>query len=190
MLVQNFLDEKKPTVVVKGATVSEAQEVMEEKNFRIVFVVDQNGCLVGFLTHSTLKDKEEDRPVDSFLSRSTLMAKKDEPIDRAVTLIKKHNLMVLPVVDEDRKLIGVLTPGKLFEDLSELIGFGEGGFWISLPYSDIFDLPVVVRILLEEGANLHNMFTFEEGDSRQIMLKASGISDKSSIQRKLQEEIS
>lgn len=189
MLVRDFL-EGNPITVSKGAKVEEAESIMEENSFQILFVVDKDDVLEGFLTSSAIKDADGQREVDDFLARSTLFARADQPIDKAVSLMRDHNLMVLPVVDSEKRFVNVLTPGKMFEEFSELLNFGSGGFWITLHCSCSEELPVVVKTFLDQGATVQNLLVNEdeEGDV-QVIVKAKGIEDKASLKKSLLEAI-
>jgi len=162
---------------------------MEENRFNILFVVDDGNHLVGFLTYDTIRDEADDKPIDGFVSRSTLLAHQGDPIDKAVSIIKEYGLMVLPVVDEKRHLQGVLTPGKLFEDFSELLSFGQGGFWITLNCDSLEDLGKIVEVLVREGVRIQNLISSDKrGDGSQgqeIVLKVGGVEDREILSEKL-----
>ena len=178
------------TVAQKGSTVAETRDLMDQEHFRIIFVVDEGGRLAGFLTYDALKDRPDDKEIDSFLARSTLVAQINDPIDKAVSLIKDHNLMVLPVVDEERRVQGVLTPGKIFEDLTELLSFGEGGFWITLESVTMEELIGVLEIFDSTGTELQNVIRIDGREAPQVVLKAGEVQDKGRLMELLQEVVS
>ena len=178
------------TVAEKGSTVKETRELMDEEHFRIIFVVNEGQQLSGFLTYDALKDRPEDQVIDGFLARSTLVAQVNDPIDKAVSLIKDHNLMVLPVVDEDRKVKGVLTPGKIFEELTELLSFGKGGLWITLPGLTSQHLIKVLEVLDSKGVEMQSIIrscSADESENSEIVLKVEGVGDRGQLMQGLQE---
>lgn len=184
MLVKEFLKED-PASAREGKTVAETRELMEENNFRIIFVVDEEERLVGFLTYDSIKDQPGEKPIDSYLSRSTLHAEETDTIDKAVSIIKEYSLMVLPVVDSERKLVGVLTPGGLFEEFSDLLNFGEGGFWITLPCNEPAELEKIISVLNDQGVELLSLLSAGESDEEKVIVKVGKVEDGESLKESL-----
>jgi homoserine O-acetyltransferase len=50
--------------------------------------------------------------------REVITASPDEPVEAASRKLAQHNISALPVIDDDRKLLGIVTS----EDISRLIG--------------------------------------------------------------------
>jgi len=188
MLVREFLKED-PASAREGKTVSETRELMEENNFRIIFVVDEEDRLVGFLTYDSIKDQPGEKLIDSYLSRSTLHAEETDTIDKAVSIIKEYSLMVLPVVDSKRRLVGVLTPGKLFEEFSDLLNFGQGGFWITLPCKEPEDLAKVITVLNEQGVELLSLLSAGEANAGKVIVKVGEVEDGQALKDSLAEVV-
>jgi arabinose-5-phosphate isomerase len=113
--------------VEKGAGLLEAFKVLDDKNIGAVMVTEDN-CLIGILTDGdirriatcgnipdiTLKDVMTPAPVT--ISSDLLAAD-------ALSIMQKHEITVLAVVDDDKKLIGILH-------LHNLLGKGEFRFLI------------------------------------------------------------
>ncbi|MFP4589026.1 MAG: CBS domain-containing protein [Candidatus Acetothermia bacterium] len=188
MLVRDFM-QRDTTVASLGSTVESTLDLMKQESFRVIFVVDGEGGLSGFLTYNSIADQPGDRPIDDYVSRANLTVQEDDPVDKAVVLIKDHNLMVLPVVDEDRKLAGILTPGKLFEAFSELLNLGQGGLWITLTITRTEDLPRVLEVLIERGVGLQNLIADDQDDELEVVLKVSGIKNSASLEAAISEVI-
>lgn len=51
----------------------------------------------------------------------------EEPIEQASYVMFRHEVGLLPVVDDDNKLIGILTKGDVLRVFDELLGFGPKG---------------------------------------------------------------
>lgn len=188
MLVREFLKED-PASAREGKSVAETRELMEEKNFRIIFVVDDEEKLVGFLTYDSIKDQPGEKSIDSYLSRSTLHAEETDTIDKAVSIIKEYSLMVLPVVDSGRRLVGVLTPGRLFEKFSELLNFGQGGFWITLPCGGLGDIEKVISVLNDQDVKLLSLLSAGEADEGEIIVKVGKVEDGEALRESLAEVV-
>lgn len=175
MLAKDFMLSP-PTVAHKGDTIGQVRQLMDENNFQIIYILDDEDRLAGFLTYDSLTDHDEGAPIDPFVAPATIVSQKDDPIDKPVAQIRDNKLMVLPVVNEDRSLVGVLTPGALFEKFSELLGFGEGGTWITIETDrgdQIFDLMDVFR---EHQVVLRHILSKQnEDDSVELVVKVSDV---------------
>ncbi|MFP3953164.1 MAG: HPP family protein [Candidatus Acetothermia bacterium] len=185
MLVKEFLT-KDPAKTKEGSRVCDTRELMEDKNFRIIFVVDGEERLSGFLTYDSIKDKPGEREIDDFVSRSTLHTQVDDPIDKAVSIIREYGLMVLPVVDGERKLVGVLTPGKLFEEFSELLNFGEGGFWLTLEYEDSESFDRLLSVMGEHDVEILSLLNSPDEERNRMILKIGKVDDSEELKRSLE----
>ncbi len=189
MLVREFITTD-PATVAEGATVSHTRELMEGNNFRIIFVMDSEERLSGFLTYESIKDKPDDRLIDDFISHSTLHARVDDTIDKAVSIIREYSLMVLPVVDRDRKLVGVLTPGKLFEEFSELLNFGEGGFWLTLNSNDLVDIENLVSVVNKHDVQLLSLLNSPSDEENRLIVKIGRVKDAEKFRESLERAMS
>ena len=188
MLVKEFLKEN-PASAREGKSVAETRELMEENNFRIIFVVDDENKLLGFLTYDSIKNQPGEKPIDGYLSRSTLHAEETDTIDKAVSIIQEYSLMVLPVVDSERRLVGVLTPRKLFEEFSSLLNFGKGGFWITLPCQGVSDIEKVMSVLDDQDVELLSLLSAGVGDERKVVVRVGGVEDGEALKESLSEVV-
>ncbi len=104
-----------------------AAAVMDWEHIRHVPVEDNEGRLVGLVSHRTLLrlvGKRGDQPVAvrDIMKRETVTATPDTPTLEAIQLMRKHHVGCLPIVRGD-KLVGIITErdlidvaAKLFED--------------------------------------------------------------------------
>lgn len=189
MLVKEFITED-PATTREGASVSDTRDLMEGKNFRIIFVLDDEDRLSGFLTYDSIKNKPEDKEIDPFVSRSTLHARVDDTIDKAVSIIKEYGLMVLPVVDGERKLVGVLTPGRLFEKFSELLNFGEGGFWLTLHYEETSDFNDYLSVIQDQDVEILSLLNSSQGEKKKMIVKIGKVENSDELKKSLEQVMS
>jgi magnesium transporter len=74
-----------------------------------VYLVDSHGTLAGAVPLAKLILAEPDTPLLSLTQEPLISAKNDTRDAEVAELFDKYNLMTLPVVDENKKLIGVIT---------------------------------------------------------------------------------
>ncbi len=137
MLVKNFMVVS-PLTVGPQTLVVDAQKIMERQNIRCLPVVDKKNRLLGLVTRHTLREAQPSkattlsrREVDYLLSKlkvGDIMIKNpftclpDTPLDEAASLMERNRIGHLPVVDEDERLVGIITVTDLLRSLADALG--------------------------------------------------------------------
>ncbi len=90
------------------------------KSVNHIVVVDENGKLRGIVTSwdITRAMAEGKKALADIESRNVITAKPDEPLEIASKRMAQHNISALPVIDIERKVLGIITS----EDVSKLLG--------------------------------------------------------------------
>ena len=85
-----------------------------------IVVVDEQGKIAGIVTSwdITRAMAEGRKALADVVSRRVVTAKPDEPLEIASKRMAKHNISALPVVDNEGKVLGIVTS----EDVSKLLG--------------------------------------------------------------------
>ena len=113
-------------VMQKAVTCSESEEVsavakrIVTKSVNHIVVVDEKGRLSGIVTSwdITRALAEGKTGLADIVSRRVFTAKPDEPLETASKRMAQHKISALPVIDNSRKVLGIVTS----EDISKLIG--------------------------------------------------------------------
>ena len=97
-----------------SATVSNAIEALKEheellENFNTLFLIDSQERLAGAVPLARLFLYPGDTPLKQLAAETLIEAPADEHQDQVTELFDKYNLLALPVVDEQHKLVGVIT---------------------------------------------------------------------------------
>lgn len=96
-----------------------ARKIIQDK-FNHLPVVDVDNRLVGIVTSwdvskaLALSDNEKLEPI---MTRNVITVAPEDPVDLAVRLLEKHNISALPVVDKNKRVVGIVTG----EGLSKLL---------------------------------------------------------------------
>lgn len=117
----------------------------EPKDVAHLFVVDQDDVLVGEFSLGRLLIAPPDAPVSHFMSTEVISIPTDTDQEAAVRLMERYKIQNLPVVDEYRKLVGILRLHDMVsviqqeatEDMYKMMGVHEGEkvlgpFWRSI----------------------------------------------------------
>ena len=100
-----------PVTLSLTATVKDAKNVMREYGIGGIPVVDDNGILKGIVTNRDLRfERDNSRAiVEVMTSENLITAGEGTTLDVAEGILQKHKIEKLPVVNNDYKLIGLIT---------------------------------------------------------------------------------
>ncbi|MBU8901998.1 MAG: magnesium transporter [Victivallales bacterium] len=109
--------------VSSEATVQQAIGALAEADYSdpitSVFVVDQKGLLVGDINISELISKPGKALVKDVIDPDPVFAFVDEDQMEVAQKVRKYDLLVIPVVDHDKKLIGRITVDDIIDVIDE-----------------------------------------------------------------------
>ena len=105
-------------------TVRQALDYIREHGYdretlNMVFVVDDRGHLVDDIRVRRFLLSPVDRPVRELLDGNYTMLSPTDDREKALGLFKKFDRVALPVVDENRKLIGIVTVDDMLDVAEE-----------------------------------------------------------------------
>jgi IMP dehydrogenase len=100
-----------PVTLSPHATVGDARELMGKFKIGGIPIVDQTGKLVGILTNRDLRfETHLLRPVHEIMTRENLVtAPAGTTLEQAREILQRNKIEKLPVVDENRVLVGLIT---------------------------------------------------------------------------------
>lgn len=101
-------------ILRKEMTVNEAiqhlrQESPDAEQIYYLFVVDEKGVLVGVVNLRNLVVAPKDALIGSIMERDVISVPADTDQEEAVRIVKRYDLLALPVVDAGKRLLGVIT---------------------------------------------------------------------------------
>ncbi len=100
-----------PVTIKADAIVSDALAMMAEYKIGGIPVVDDNKVLVGIVTNRDLRfERNENRPIHEVMTKENLITTKEfTDFEKAADILQEHRIEKLPVVDNDYKLVGLIT---------------------------------------------------------------------------------
>ena len=173
MRVSDFMT-RDPPVARADAPVSEAQRLAAETGVAVLFVVDAEDRLVGFLTRKALSSSPDaNLPAGKLASPPTVTMSPHDPLERAVVLLSERYLL-LPVTDEEKRLVGVLTSVGLLRGLAQMAGLGEEGTRIRIQPSSPADAYRALAVLGTKGLPLVAVLRGHHGE---LIIHVQGVQD-------------
>ena len=100
-----------PVTIRRGSTVDEALAMMSEYHIGGIPVVDGEGKLKGIVTNRDLRfERDHSRHIDEVMTSENLVTTTSGTnLEEAADILQKYKIEKLPVVDNDGKLIGLVT---------------------------------------------------------------------------------
>ncbi len=100
-----------PVTIKRGSTVADALKMMEEYHIGGIPVVDDEKHLVGIVTNRDLRfERDLARKIDEVMTKENIVTTTQSTnLEEAAQILQEHKIEKLPVVDNDGKLIGLVT---------------------------------------------------------------------------------
>jgi IMP dehydrogenase len=100
-----------PIILRENALVKDALALMKENKIGGIPVVDENNFLKGIVTNRDLRfEKIKDRPIIEVMTKDNLVVTNEATdLTTAEGILQEHKIEKLPVVDNNNKLIGLIT---------------------------------------------------------------------------------
>ncbi len=110
-----------PVTLHGEATVKDALQMMKLYRIGGIPIVDKKNKLIGILTNRDLRfEKEPNKPVHEVMTaRNLITAPIGTDLDKAKDILQQHKIEKLPVVDDKRRLVGLIT----YKDLMKVIDY-------------------------------------------------------------------
>ncbi|MFO7586024.1 MAG: CBS domain-containing protein, partial [Anaerolineales bacterium] len=100
-----------PITFPVDAIVRDALALMKEYGIGGIPVVKNNKELVGIVTHRDLRfERNTDRPIAEVMTKTNLITTSEFiSFEKAAEILQKHRIEKLPVVDDHKRLVGLIT---------------------------------------------------------------------------------
>jgi magnesium transporter len=109
--------------VTEDATVSQAVSKIRaaqiDEDFFSVFVVDKNQKFLGDIRIRLLLTRSETTTIKDLIEPDTIYVVTDDDQERVRNVFRDNDLIVVPVLDKDHKLVGRITADRIIEVADE-----------------------------------------------------------------------
>lgn len=170
-------------ITVRPDTIlKKAKELMKEKNFRHLPVVDDAGKLVGIVTDRDMRDAQPsslldeetyartyervmEHKVEEIMSRNPLTISVFYTLQDTLLVMGKKKVGALPVIDEDGMLIGIMSTRDLLRAFVNIMGIGEPGTLLCILVQERpGQMKKIVDIITEENVSLGSVLVAKYWD--------------------------
>ncbi len=106
-----------PVTISKENTVGDALDMMRNYKIGGIPVVDNKGVLIGIVTNRDLRfQRDMSKKIDDVMTKEGLITTHDTTLEHASDMLLKNKIEKLPVVDDNNKLLGLIT----YKDITKL----------------------------------------------------------------------
>ena len=100
-----------PVTIKRGSSVKAALDIMSDYKIGGIPVVDDEGHLVGIVTNRDLRfEKNLHKHIDEVMtSENIVTTHQGTDLEEAAQILQEHKIEKLPVVDNNNKLVGLIT---------------------------------------------------------------------------------
>ncbi len=110
----------------ENATMSMIAAIMYERGIGSVVIVDENNKPIGIVTerdivYAVAKNLRRDAPAWSFMTENPVVVKESDLITEAMEKMRELNIRHLPVVNDEGKLVGMISFRDIVDSASLLL---------------------------------------------------------------------
>ncbi len=174
--------------------VFEAFELMKSEGVQRLPVLDSKGNLVGIISEKNITSAAADREVSivefalllskikvgDVMTKEVITVSVDDPVEMAARKMSDNDISILPVVDNNGKLVGVVSRSDLFRLLLELFGTRHYGIRVTFRIKDQKGVIAKLAIALEKiGANIVSIGNLDSDQGYStIIMKINGVDEQ------------
>ena len=182
-----------PVTTTPDMGVFEAFELMKNEGVQRLPVLDNDGNLVGIISEKNITSAAADRKVSivefalllskikvgEVMTKEVITVSVDDPVELAARKMSDNDISILPVVDHEGKLVGVVSRSDLFRLLLELFGTRHYGIRVTFRIKDQKGVIAKLAIALEKiGANIVSIGNLDSDQGYStIIMKINGVDE-------------
>ena len=181
-----------PYTITKDVVISKAVEIMRKNHFHRLPVVDEQGKLIGLVTGGLVEEKSgasstslsiyelnyllSKTKVQDIMIKHVTTITQDLFVEVAAQTMLEKEISCLPVVDEDNRVIGIITDKDIFQAFIELLGHRKQGTRFIFAATDTpGEFAPIAKLFGDNDANLESLAVYHTpGRGAEIVVKASG----------------
>lgn len=196
MLIKDWMS-KSPVTAKPATSIMKAAKLMKENGFHRLPVVEDDGKLVGIVSDRDIKEASPSKAttldmhelyyllseikVGDIMTKGVISVAPEDTVEKAAVLLLRHNIGGLPVVDEEQRVVGVITDSDIFKVLVSITGVLSGGiqFALDLP-NESGSLKTVLDDLKAHDVRIISILTSYEDDKperRTVYIRVHPIDD-------------
>ena len=183
---------KEPVTITRDTKISKAVDIMSKGHFHRLPIVDDSGKLIGLVTGGLVTEKSGANATSLSIYELNYLLSKTKVEDSMLTDVKTINqdafieeaaqkmldegISVLPVLDDDKHVIGIITEKDIFQAFTDLLGYKHQGTRFVFQCDDRPGFFAgIAQLLADNEANMEAMAVYHtKGRGTEAVVKATG----------------
>lgn len=162
--------------VKEDVSMLKVSKLMKEHGIKRVPVVDDENRLIGIVSDRDIKEASPSKAttldihelsyllselkIRDIMTKDPVSVSPMDTIEQVALIMLEKKLTGLPVVDWEKKLVGIITEADIFKIFTEISGVRLGGIQFALELSEEpGTLPPVLDLIRENGGRLISVLT-------------------------------
>jgi acetoin utilization protein AcuB len=190
----------------KDAKISEVLDLMRYHKIHRIPVVDENDKLVGLITEGMIAGQNSPATslsiyelnyllsktaVKTVMIRKVISIHENDLMEEAAEKLLKHDIGCLPVINEDGKVVGILTQNDIFKAFLDVLGWNKetSRLIISTP-EGVGRLQKMTSIFAQANVNIANLgvYKHDEDNVAYMIVRVDGQNNLDSVIDMLEKE--
>lgn len=118
IMTAEFIELRRQMTV--GQSIEHIRRVGEDKEtVYTCYVTDENRHLEGVITVKTLLLASDDQSVSDLMETDIISVKTSDDQENVASIISRYDLLALPVVDQENRLVGIITVDDVMDVINE-----------------------------------------------------------------------
>ncbi|MDL2266575.1 CBS and ACT domain-containing protein [Desulfovibrio sp. OttesenSCG-928-G15] len=178
MLVQEWMTKDVITITAE-TSMMKASRLMKDKKIRRLPVVDEEKRVIGIISDRDVKDASPSKAttldmhelyyllselkVKDIMTKNPVCAKPGDSVEVVSLILMERGFGGMPVVDDDNKILGIITGDDIFHVLVAITGVKSGGMQFAFELSTTpGSLRPVLDALREYSAGIVSVLTSQD----------------------------
>ena len=180
-----------PITITADTPLSKALEIMGTNHFHRLPVVDANHKLIGLITEGLVNDTSGKNATSLSIYELNYLLSRTQAkdimirdvhtvspmvfLEEAAQVMLENTVNVLPVVDEENHVVGIITEKDIFLTFVDLMGLKRQGTRFVMLIDDkpgVF--AQVTKLFAQENANVENIAVYHTDRGSEVVVKATG----------------
>lgn len=178
MLVKDYMS-KNLVTISKGTKIFDAVELMNQKRIHRIPVIEDN-AIIGLITEGTIQEAMPSKATSlsvyeaNYLLNKTkvedVMIREVETIldncllEEAIFKMRKHKINVLPVLNEKKELVGIITNNDIFDAFLSITGYKKPGTRVAIKIKEDHEgiLADLTKIFADNHLNIIQIVVYRK----------------------------
>ena len=181
----------------EDASMLKVSKLMKEHGIKRVPVVDDEMKLIGIVSDRDIKEASPSKAttldihelsyllselkIKDIMTKEPVSVSPMDTIEQVALIMLEKKLTGLPVVDWEKKLVGMITGADIFKIFTEISGVRRGGIQFALELSEEpGSLPPILDLIRENGGLLVSVLTggYKQNDTmRDVFIRIQPMSE-------------